>query len=69
MAIIHEERHTYMNGGRPMTIVVRIKDDAYKDCTPEEIKARRRDFEETALRLIAEARAEKEKGREESELI
>lgn len=61
MAVIHETRRTYMHGGRPVTVVVQLTDDAYKDCTEEEIRARRRDFEETALRLVANARAREER--------
>lgn len=55
MVISATERIYYSSSGKPYRVLVRFKDDAYKDCTEEELRQRREEFERTAVRIAGAA--------------
>lgn len=65
MAVISERRCIkYDHRGNPYECIVRIRDDAYRDLTPEEREARKQSFIRTCIR-IAEG-VEKRKAEEKA---
>ncbi|MDE6150316.1 MAG: hypothetical protein K2F81_09565 [Ruminococcus sp.] len=53
MAVIEERKRTYVSeSGHSYTIVVRLKDDAYKDCSKEEIAKRKEQFLSVCSQLM-----------------
>lgn len=52
MAVIEERKRTYVSDGQQYTIVVRLKDDAYKGCTKAEIDNRKENFLNVCAQLM-----------------
>ena len=53
--VISTTERTYYSNGKPYTVIVSIKDDAYRDCSEEELRRRREEFGKTALRIAGDA--------------